>query len=93
MNEIKFKLKAGGEFIIATTRPELLGACVSIMINPKDPRAKKMVGKTAITPIYNHEVPIIADNKVDIGKGTGIVMSCTFGDQTDMEWYKEYNTE
>jgi len=91
MNEIKFKLKSGGEFIIATTRPELLGACVSIMINPKDPRAKKMVGKTAITPIYNHEVPIIADNKVDIGKGTGILMSCTFGDQTDMEWYKEYN--
>ena len=91
MNEIKFKLKEGGEFIIATTRPELLGACVSVMINPKDPRAKKMIGKTAITPIYNHEVPIIADDKVDLGKGTGILMSCTFGDQTDMEWYKEYN--
>ena len=91
MNEIKFKTSDGKDLIIATTRPELLGACVSVMINPEDKRAKKLIGKTATTPLYNHKVPIIADNKVDLEKGTGILMCCTFGDQVDMEWYKKYD--
>ena len=90
-NEIKFKSESGDNLTIATTRPELLGGCVSLMINPSDKRAKNLVGKNAITPIYNHKVPIIADKRVDPAKGTGLVMCCTFGDQTDIEWYKEYN--
>jgi valyl-tRNA synthetase len=76
---------------IATTRPEFLGGCVAIFVNPNDERYKNLIGKTATVPLYNNQVPIIADEKVAIDKGTGVVMCCTFGDQTDMEWQKEYN--
>jgi valyl-tRNA synthetase len=76
---------------IATTRPEFLGGCVAIFVNPNDERYKNLIGKTATVPLYNNQVPIIADEKVATDKGTGVVMCCTFGDQTDMEWQKEYN--
>ena len=76
---------------IATTRPEFLGGCVAIFVNPNDERYKDLIGKTATVPLYNNQVPIIADEKVAIDKGTGVVMCCTFGDQTDIEWQKEYN--
>ena len=76
---------------IATTRPEFLGGCVAIFVNPNDERYKGIIGKSAIVPLYNNNVPIIGDDKVSIDKGTGAVMCCTFGDQTDMEWQKEYN--
>ena len=76
---------------IATTRPEFLGGCVAIFVNPNDERYKDIIGKTATVPLYNNQVPIIADEKVAIDKGTGVVMCCTFGNQTDMEWQKEYN--
>ena len=76
---------------IATTRPEFLGGCVAIFVNPNDERYKDLIEKTATVPLYNNQVPIIADEKVAIDKGTGVVMCCTFGDQTDMEWQKEYN--
>jgi len=89
-NDIKFEVE-GKDLVIATTRPELLPACVSIFYNPKDKRYKKLKGKTAKVPLFDFEVPIMEDEKVDIEKGTGIVMCCTFGDQTDMEWQKAYN--
>lgn len=89
-NDLIFKDEKGNEIIIATTRPELLGACVAVFVNPKDKRYKKLIGKYAHTPIYNVKVPIMSDDKVDIEKGTGIVMCCTFGDLTDVEWYKKY---
>jgi len=76
---------------IATTRPEFLGGCVAIFVNPNDDRYKNLIGKYAVVPLYNNLVPILADEKVAIDKGTGAVMCCTFGDQTDMEWQKEYN--
>lgn len=76
---------------IATTRPEFLGGCVAIFVNPNDERYNDLIGKKAIVPLYNNLVPIIADEKVVIEKGTGVVMCCTFGDQVDMEWQKEYN--
>lgn len=76
---------------IATTRPEFLGGCVAIFVNPNDERYKDLIGKTATVPLYNNQVPIIADEKVAIDKGTGVVMCCTFGDKIDMEWQKEYN--
>src|SRR3990167_6975067 len=75
---------------IATTRPELLGACVAVFVNPKDKRYRKIIGKYTHTPIYNSRIRIMADEKVDMEKGTGIVMCCTFGDLTDVEWYKKY---
>ena len=76
---------------IATTRPEFLGGCVAIFVNPNDARYKNLIGKMATVPLYNNRVPIIADERVAVDKGTGVVMCCTFGDQTDMEWQKEYN--
>ncbi|MEK6819997.1 MAG: valine--tRNA ligase [Nanoarchaeota archaeon] len=88
-NDLIFKTDKE-EIIIATTRPELLGACVAVFVNPKDKRYKKLIGRYAHTPIYNVKVPILSDEKVDIEKGTGIVMCCTFGDLTDIEWYKKY---
>ena len=91
-NYIKFKTKeTQEEFIIATTRPELLPAIVSVFVNPNDEKNKHLIGKTACIPIINIEVPIMADEKVAIDKGTGVVMCCTFGDQTDIEWWKKYN--
>jgi valyl-tRNA synthetase len=88
-NDIKFEVD-GGELVIATTRPELLSACVAVFYNPSDKRYKKLKGKKARVPLFDFEVPIMEDEKVDIEKGTGIVMCCTFGDQTDMEWQKKY---
>ena len=79
------------EFIIATTRPELLPAIVSVFVNPKDEKHKHLIGLHARIPIIDVVVPIMGDDKVAIDKGTGIVMCCTFGDQTDIEWWKKYN--
>ena len=76
---------------VATTRPELLYGCVCLFVNPGDDRYKLYVGGSAVVPLYNFEVPILADDKVGIDKGTGVVMCCTFGDSTDAEWYAEYN--
>jgi valyl-tRNA synthetase len=85
--DIEFELERGGKITIATTRPELLASCVAIFIHPKDKRYKNLVGKKAIVPIFGQRVPILTDEKVDPEKGTGIVMCCTFGDITDVEWY------
>ena len=76
---------------IATTRPELLPACVAVFVHPEDDRYKDIVGKKAITPLFHVPVPIIADAKADPEKGTGAVMCCTFGDQTDVEWWREHD--
>ncbi len=75
---------------IATSRPELLPACVAILVNPEDKKHAGIIGKTVKTPIFGDEVKVIADRKVDPEFGTGVVMCCTFGDQTDIEWYKQY---
>ena len=83
---LKFKIKeTGKELLIATTRPELLGACVTVFVNPKDERAKELKGKTAIVPLFNHEVPILEDESAQLGKGTGLLMVCSYGDKFDVE--------
>ncbi len=89
-NDIVFKVD-GKDLIIATTRPELLPACVAVFYHPSDSRYKKLKGKKAKVPLFSFEVPIMEDARVDKEKGTGVVMCCTFGDQTDMEWQKAYN--
>ncbi len=76
---------------IATTRPELLGACVAVAVHPEDERYKDIVGKKVRVPIWNLEVPVIADEEVDPNFGTGAVMICTFGDRQDVRWWKRYN--
>lgn len=91
-NDITFKL-GDKDLTIATTRPELLPACVCIFVNPTDERYKDLVGKEAVVPLFNFKVPIMTDEKADPEKGSGAVMCCTFGDQTDMEWQKEHQLE
>ena len=88
---IRFDLAAGGNVEIATTRPELLPACVAVFLHPSHPRAKDLVGQRARVPLEGgRDVPILADEKVDPEKGTGIVMCCTFGDRTDVEWFQKH---
>ena len=89
-NTIVFRVD-GKDLLINTTRPELLPACVAIFYNPKDKRYKHLKGKKAKIPLFDFEVSIMEDKRADPEKGTGIVMNCTFGDQTDMEWQKAYN--
>jgi valyl-tRNA synthetase len=88
-NDITFSID-NQPFTIATTRPELLPACVALFFHPTDERYQKLIGKSAIVPIFGHTVPVLADDKVDKTKGTGLVMCCTFGDQTDIFWYKKH---
>ena len=85
------KFKVGKEdLLIATTRPELLGACVGVFVNPKDGRYKHFVGKKARVPIFEHEVPIIADDSASIEKGTGVLMICSYGDKYDVDAIKRH---
>tara|TARA_Y100000310_G_scaffold107162_2_gene105598 strand:+ start:1433 stop:3793 length:2361 start_codon:yes stop_codon:yes gene_type:complete len=73
------------DLLIATTRPELLGACVAVFINPEDKKNKKYIGKKAKVPLFGHEVPILADDSADVKKGTGILMVCSYGDKYDVD--------
>lgn len=89
---IPFKLSGeNGEIQIATTRPELLAACVAIFVHPADERFNHLPGKEAIVPIFGQRVPILADAEADPQKGTGAVMCCTFGDQTDVAWWRRHD--
>jgi valyl-tRNA synthetase len=88
-NWIPFKT-GDEELLIATTRPELLFGCVALFINPEDGRYNRYIGRTARVPLYNYEIPILGDGRVSMEKGSGIVMCATFGDVTDLEWYKDY---
>jgi valyl-tRNA synthetase len=87
---LSFRLEDGSILPIATTRPELLPACVAIFVHPDDSRFAKLVGRRAFTPIFEQLVPILADEKADPTKGTGAVMCCTFGDVTDIEWQRKH---
>ncbi len=89
MSEVRFGVEGGGELRIATTRPELLGACIAVVAHPDDSRYRELFGKTAITPIYGAKVPILAAEHADPEKGTGILMVCTFGDAHDVHWWKQ----
>jgi len=98
-NDIEFPLVErgdgpadGGEsLLISTTRPELLPACVSVFVHPDDDENQHLVGGTARVPLFGQEVPIIEDDRVDTETGSGVVMCCTFGDQTDIEWYQAHD--
>jgi len=83
----------GQDLVVSTTRPELLPACVGMFVHPDDPRYKALVGKRARVPLFGHEVPIMADERADPEKGTGVVMCCTFGDTTDIAWWQEHGLE
>lgn len=78
-----------GNVEIETTRPELLPACVALVAHPDDERYAPLVGKTVPTPLFGVEVPVVTHHLADPGKGTGIAMVCTFGDVTDVIWWRE----
>jgi len=89
-NDIVFKSQDGKDLLIGTTRPELLSSCVALLYNPGDERYKYLRGQQATVPIFENKVPILEDEGVEIEKGTGLVMCCTFGDKKDIEWYKKF---
>lgn len=88
-HDLRFGLEDGGEFIISTTRPELLAACIAVAAHPEDERYKHLFGKKAITPLFKAPVPIVASGHADPEKGSGILMICTFGDMADVEYWKQ----
>ncbi|MBQ3048035.1 MAG: valine--tRNA ligase [Clostridia bacterium] len=93
-NYLKFYIEDSNDYVeIATTRPELLCACDCIFVNPKDEKNLHLIGNKVRVPLYDFYVPVLTDDKVDLEKGTGVVMCCTFGDQTDTQWFKKYNLE
>src|SRR5262249_39254331 len=81
---------AADTFVIATTRPELLPACVGVTAHPDDARYRQLFGRRARTPLFGVPVPIFPSALVDPEKGTGILMVCTFGDATDVQWWREH---
>ncbi len=87
MNYLSFKT-GQGYIQIATTRPELLPACVAIFVHPEDSRYKDYIGHEAEVPLFGSNVKILADDTVDSEKGTGAVMCCSFGDLTDIKWWR-----
>src|SRR5947208_12249440 len=78
-----------GEVDIETTRPELIPACVALVAHPDDERYKPLFGKEVVTPLFGARVPVKAHALADPEKGTGIAMICTFGDITDVTWWRE----
>jgi valyl-tRNA synthetase len=83
--------KAGGgaEALIETTRPELIPACVALLAHPEDARHAALVGSEVLTPLFATRVPVLTHPLVERDKGTGLVMVCTFGDLTDVTWWRE----
>lgn len=90
---IAFPIEDGGIVTIATTRPELLGACLVLAYNPYDERYKNLKNKKAVVPIYNRTIDIVEHHYVDPKFGTGIMMICSYGDQADVRIIRELNLE
>ena len=90
---LTFSLENGDALPIATTRPELLPACVAVFVHPDDPRFAHLVGHRVLPPLGSKTVEVRADVGVERDKGTGVVMCCTFGDAADVEWWRLYDLE
>lgn len=88
-HRLAFHPATGNDILIDTTRPELLAACVALVAHPDDERYQPLFGTTVTTPIFGVEVPVLAHHLAQPDKGTGIAMICTFGDVTDVIWWRE----
>lgn len=87
---MRFTVKETGEkIIVASTRPELLCACKAVIYNPSDDRYTRLEGLTAVVPIYGNEVPIVPHKAARPEFGSGLVMVCSYGDQTDVQLFRE----
>jgi valyl-tRNA synthetase len=89
-HDLEFGVEGGGRFVVSTTRPELLPACVGVTAHPGDERYRGLFGQRAVTPLFRVPVPIFPSELADPEKGTGILMVCTFGDATDVLWWREH---
>ncbi|MGC9668078.1 valine--tRNA ligase [Planosporangium sp. 12N6] len=89
MHRLRFRGPDGADVLVDTTRPELLPACVALVCHPDDARYAALVGRTVHTPLYGVAVTVHAHPLADPGKGTGIAMVCTFGDVTDVAWWRD----
>jgi valyl-tRNA synthetase len=81
---------SAGPVHVETTRPELIPACVALIAHPDDERYRPLFGTTVRTPVFGVEVPVLADPAAEPDKGSGIAMCCTFGDLTDVQWWREF---
>lgn len=90
-HRLAFHRPTGDDILIDTTRPELLAACVALVAHPDDERYTSLFGTTVRTPIFGVDVPVLAHHLAQPDKGTGIAMICTFGDVTDVIWWRELN--
>ncbi len=88
---LAFRLQGGQPLPIATTRPELLPACVAVFVHPDDERYGSLVGQCVTVPLFGQTVPLLHDAGADREKGTGAVMCCTFGDVTDVAWWRDHD--
>src|SRR6187431_1489202 len=89
-HRIRFARPDSGSFVeIDTTRPELIPACVALVAHPDDPRYQPLFGTDVVTPLFKVPVPVRAHPLADPEKGSGIAMICTFGDITDVTWWRE----
>ncbi len=88
-HKVAFRFEDGTPIYIETTRPELLAACTSLIAHPDDERYKPYFGKHVYSPLFHVEVPILAHPAAEMDKGAGIAMCCTFGDVTDVEWWRD----
>lgn len=94
LNYLEFPAEDGEKgVLIATTRPELLSACVAVVVHPEDERYKELAGKRLEVPLFGRSVEVITDAEVDPEFGTGAVMICTFGDKTDVLWVNKYDLD
>jgi valyl-tRNA synthetase len=89
MHRVRFAGVDGTQALIETTRPELIPACVALLAHPDDERMRGLVGKQVLTPLFGTSVPVLTHPLVEPDKGTGLVMVCTFGDLTDVVWWRE----
>ncbi|GAB2688594.1 valine--tRNA ligase [Kitasatospora kifunensis] len=92
-HRLRFTGPGGRSVEIDTTRPELLPACVALVAHPEDERYRELIGATVRSPLFEVEVPVLAHRLADPGKGTGIAMVCTFGDTSDVLWWRELRLE
>ena len=89
--QIAFHGKGRAKVLVDTTRPELIPSCVALVAHPEDDRYQQLIGTTVSTPLFGVEVPVVAHRLADPEKGTGLAMICTFGDTTDVTWWREFD--
>ncbi|MGD8968981.1 MAG: valine--tRNA ligase, partial [Anaerolineae bacterium] len=88
---LAFHCESVGALPLATTRPELLPACVAVFVHPQDERFRALAGRQVMVPLFGQRVPVLEDSAADPEKGTGAVMCCTFGDANDVAWWYAYD--